>query len=249
MSTTLLQLHEISQRFGKLHVLDQLTLSVHAGETLGLIGPNGAGKTSLLNIASGFSKPYAGKVLFKNQDITRLDPAQRARLGLMRSFQSSQIFPQHTIQHNLALALRACTSKAYTWLGRPGPLRDSLEQADDIVASSLFGGRNDVVAGTLSYGEQRLLDLLISVAQHPQMLLLDEPTAGLSKQEAADAMALLAGLHHQSTVVLVSHDLDLVFEHCDRIAVLNLGRLTAVDTPEAIRRHEGAQTAYLGGAE
>ncbi|MGB6102591.1 MAG: ABC transporter ATP-binding protein [Pusillimonas sp.] len=249
MSHVLLQLQAVSQRFGQLQVLAGLSLSVLAGETLGLIGPNGAGKTSLLNIATGFSRPRTGQVLFKEKDITRLGPARRARLGIIRSFQSSHIFPQHTIQENLALSLRARDKGAYTWLGSSRVLRDSLAQAAQIVERSLFQGRGHERASSLSYGEQRLLDLLISLARQPELLLLDEPTAGLSKQEAVDAMALLQAMRSQSTIVLVSHDLDLVFEHCDRIAVLNLGELTALDTPEAIRRHEGAQQAYLGGAE
>lgn len=249
MSTVLLELQGISQRFGPLQVLDKLCLPVLTGETLGLIGPNGAGKTSLLNIASGFSKPRTGHVIFKGQDITHLGPPRRARLGIMRSFQSSQIFPQHSIRHNLALALRAGNTKAYTWLGSSVPLQTSLALADDIIEHSLFHRRSHRLAGELSYGERRLLDLLISLAQEPELLLLDEPTAGLSKQQAADAMTLLRDIHGKSTVVLVSHDLDLVFEYCDRIAVLNLGELAALDTPGAIRRHEGAQQAYLGGSQ
>lgn len=246
MSEVLLRLQAIHQRFGQLQVLNRVNLSVLAGETLGLIGPNGAGKTSLLNIASGFSRPRSGQVVFKDKNITRLGPARRARLGVTRSFQSSQIFPQHSLQHNLALALRATGAGAYTWLGSMAPLRASLEQADAILARSLFRGRSHLLASALSYGEQRLLDLLVSVAQQPELLLLDEPTAGLSKQEAADAMTLLHQAHGQSTIVLVSHDLDLVFEQCDRIAVLNLGELTALGTPDEVRRHEGAQQAYLG---
>ena len=246
MKDPLLRLQAVSQHFGGLRVLDGVSLSVRHGETLGLIGPNGAGKTSLLNIASGFIRPRAGRVLFKARDITRLTPAKRARLGLARGFQSSRIFPGHTIRHNLALALRAGDARAHAWLAGRRPLQSSLEQADEIIGRSLFRGRGDTVAGTLSYGEQRLLDLLISLAQRPGLLLLDEPTAGLSKQEAADAMALLRAAQGGSAIMLVSHDLDLVFDHCDRIAVLNLGTLTAVDTPEAIRRHEGAQQAYLG---
>lgn len=249
MSHALLQLQAISQSFGQLQVLNKLSLSVLEGETLGLIGPNGAGKTSLLNIASGFSKPRAGRVVFKERDITRLGPAQRARLGITRSFQSSHIFPQHTIQDNLGLALRAGDRRAYTWLGGTKALQSSLEQAHGIIERSLFKGRGLTFAGELSYGEQRLLDLLISLSQQPRLLLLDEPTAGLSSQEAADAMALLQAEHGKTTIVLVSHDLDLVFDHCDRIAVLNLGELTALDTPAEVRIHEGARQAYLGAVE
>lgn len=246
MSAEIFHLRGISQRYGQLQVLDDVHLSVHDGETLGLIGPNGAGKTSLLNIASGFSRPRAGRVVFRNRDVTRLGPARRARLGMVRSFQSSRIFPEHSIRHNLGLALRAHDRRAYAWLLGATAMRSSLDEADAMIERSLFRGRGDTLASALSYGEQRLLDLLISLAQRPALLLLDEPTAGLSKQEAADAMALLRAAHGRSAVVLVSHDLDLVFEHCDRIAVLNLGVLTAIDTPESIRRHEGARQAYLG---
>ncbi len=246
MKPALLHLRGISQSFGSLQVLRGIDLSIAAGETLGLIGPNGAGKTSLLNIASGFSRPRAGRVCFQERDITRLGASRRARLGIMRSFQSSRIFPQHSIRHNLGLALRTVRGGAYAWMGGSAALRESLEQADSLIAHSLFRGRGDAPAGALSYGEQRLLDLLISLAPRPPLLLLDEPTAGLSRQEAADAMALLRSAHGSSTAVLVSHDLDLIFEYCDRIAVLNLGELAALGTPEEVRRHEGAQRAYLG---
>ena len=249
MTPTVLELQSISQSFGSLQVLDNVSLSLAAGETLGLIGPNGAGKTSLLNIASGFAQPRKGQVIFKQHNIARLGPAQRARLGIVRSFQSSHIFPQHDIRHNLALALRANDARAYAWMGLSAAMRSSLEQADDIIGQSLFRSRGQTLAGELSYGEQRLLDLLISLAQRPELLLLDEPTAGLSRQEAADAMALLRAAHNQSAIVLVSHDLDIVFGHCDRIAVLNLGALTAVGAPDIVRQHEGARRAYLGSME
>jgi len=245
--SALLRLRAVSQHFGALCVLNQIHLDIYPGDTLGLIGPNGAGKTSVLNVASGFSRTHTGSVEFQGRDIRHLTPAQRARRGLLRGFQSSQIFPQHSIRHNLALALRARAPGAYAGLLGSKPLRASLEHAEAILAQSLFRGRGDILAHALSYGEARLLDLLLCLAPAPALLLLDEPTAGLSNAEAHAAMTLLQALRGASTVVLVSHDLDLVYAHCPRIAVLNLGELLVVDTRERVRAHAGARAAYLGG--
>lgn len=242
----LLSLQHISKRFGALQVLDDISFDVMPGETLGLIGPNGAAKTSLLNIVNGFSRADTGRLLLDGRDILPLAPGKRARLGMARCFQSSRIFPEHSLIDNLAFAIRIARGGAYRLFDRGASLARSREQAAAMLSQTLFRQQLHVPAGALSYGSQRLVDLLIALAGEPTLLLLDEPTAGLSRAESAEAMQLLHRFCAHSTRLLISHDLDLVFAHCQRIAVLNAGRLVAIDTTEAIRRHEGAQRAYLG---
>lgn len=240
-----LLLQDIHQRFGALHVLRGVTLALHRGETLGLIGPNGAGKTSLLNVISGFAQADAGQVMLAGRDISRLAPQARARLGLVRCFQSSHVFPEHSVRDNLVLALRASVGSA-RGVRAHGPLARSRAQAHALLGQTPLRGLGGVPARDLSYGQRRLLDLLIALAPKPALLLLDEPTAGLSTAEAAQAMQVVQDLCPHSTTLLVSHDLDIVFAHCDRIAVLNQGQLVTVGSADAIRSDEAAQKAYLG---
>lgn len=245
----LLSLQNISKRFGALQVLDDISFDVMPGETLGLIGPNGAGKTSLLNILNGFSRADTGRLLLAGKNITGLSPEKRARLGMARCFQSSHVFPEHSLIDNLAFSIRAAQGGAWRLFDPGGSLARSRAQAAGMLAQTLFREQMQLPAKALSYGGRRLLDLLITLAGEPELLLLDEPTAGLSRAESTEAMQLLQRFCAHSTRLLISHDLDLVFAHCQRIAVLNVGQLVAIDRTEAIRRHEGAQRAYLGVAQ
>ncbi len=244
--STLLSLHNIALRVGGLEILSDVSLDLHAGETLGLIGPNGAGKTTLFNIINGMAQPTAGQVLLDGKDLGAHSPIQRAQQGLVRSFQTSRIFPELNLLQNLALAVRVRTGCAYRWWGGHAARRQADTAAQALLAHSALAGRGQTPARNLSYGEQRILDLLIALAQQPRVLLLDEPTAGLSESESREVMALVHAMRGQCAVLLISHDIDIVFQECDRIAVLSSGVLLTTGTPEQVRRHDGARQAYLG---
>lgn len=244
--SVLLSTRELALQVGGLSILTDVSLELRAGETLGLIGPNGAGKTTLFNIISGLTRPTGGQVLLQGQDLRSLGPIERARQGLVRSFQTSRIFPELTLLQNLSLAVRIKKYCGYQWWGRKAARAASQHAAQALLEHSALAGRGHQLASALSYGEQRILDVLIALAQQPRVLLLDEPTAGLSESESRDVMALVHARRGQCAVLLISHDIDIVFQECDRIAVLSGGMLLTCDTPEAVRQHAGARQAYLG---
>ncbi|MGE8548281.1 MAG: ABC transporter ATP-binding protein [Alcaligenes sp.] len=244
--SALLSLRGVALRVGGLEILSCVDLDLQAGETLGLIGPNGAGKTTLFNIINGMARPSAGQVLLDGADLRAHSPIQRARLGLVRSFQTSRIFPELNLLQNLALAVRLKKGCGYRWWGRDAARRDSDAAALALLEHSALAGRGHIPARSLSYGEQRILDLLIALAQQPRVLLLDEPTAGLSESESREVIALVHAMRGQCAVLLISHDIDIVFQECDRIAVLSSGNLLTTGTPAQVRRHAGARQAYLG---
>jgi len=244
--TPVLQVAAIQKSFAAVPVLRQIDLEVGAGEALGLIGPNGAGKTTLFNIMSGFVTPDAGQVRLQGRDITHMTPECRARLGVVRTFQKSLVFPTMSVRRNVAMAVRAAQSTGYQWWRAAPALRQADAQAQALVEAGGLASRADTLAANLSYGEQRTLDLLIALAQRPRLLLLDEPTAGLSEAESHRLLDLIATHHADIALVLVSHDIDVVFRMCSRIAVMDLGVLIANDTPHAIRADARVIAAYLG---
>jgi branched-chain amino acid transport system ATP-binding protein len=244
----ILSVETVSKSFGELQVLTEVSFDVRAAETFGLIGPNGAGKTTLFNIITGFVLPDEGSVRFRGQEISRLKPIARARAGLVRSFQKSMIFSSLSVRENVALAVRSRLGFGTGWWGTSKLTRSADAEAEQILdrAGLLHCALTRV--GSLSYGEERMVDVLVSLAMEPALLLLDEPTAGLAKEESERLLGLVRYHDAGTSVVLIAHDLDVVFSRCDRIAVLELGRMLAVDTPAAIRSHEGVQRAYLGMA-
>lgn len=242
-----LRIEHVGKRFAATPVLHDVDCAVAAGETLGLIGPNGAGKTTLFNIVTGFVAPSSGRVLLAGSDLAGQDPAARARQGLVRTFQKSLTFPALTVRRNLALAALAHTGEGYRWWGGRAALRRAEAQADALLAGLLLATRADTPVADLSYGEQRIVDILIALAQCPRVLLLDEPTAGLSTAESDQVLELVRQRRSDAAVVLIAHDLDVVFRECDRVAVLDLGRLIALGTPQAVRDDPAVHAAYLGG--
>ncbi|MBU4612314.1 ABC transporter ATP-binding protein [Achromobacter sp. GG226] len=242
-----LRLEHVGKQFGATPVLHDVDCAVAAGETLGLIGPNGAGKTTLFNIVTGFVTPSSGRVLLGARDLAGQDPAARARLGLVRTFQKSLTFAALSVRRNLALAALAHAGDGYRWWGGRAALRRAEAQADALLADLPLAVRANVPVADLSYGEQRIVDILIALAQAPRILLLDEPTAGLSTAESEQVLALVRERRGDAAVVLIAHDLDVVFRECDRVAVLDLGRLIALGTPQAVRDDPAVHAAYLGG--
>jgi branched-chain amino acid transport system ATP-binding protein len=246
MTELLLRLQGLRKRFGSLIVTDEVTLDVHAGEMHALIGPNGAGKTTLINQISGLIAPDAGAVLFGGDDVTTLPPPTRALRGLSRTFQISSILPGFAVVENVALAVQARTGSSFRFFGNAAaepalniPAMAALEQAG-------IAHRANVRAGELSHGEKRALELAIALAMQPKLVLLDEPMAGIGREETERLVDLLLRLKGELTMILVEHDMAAVFALADRISVLIRGRLLTTGSPADVRADPQVIAAYLG---
>jgi branched-chain amino acid transport system ATP-binding protein len=242
----LLRVEKLVRRFGGIVATDNLSLDIAAGELHAIIGPNGAGKTTLISQLIGQLKPSGGTIRFAGQDITHLPAWKRSHLGLARSFQITSLLPDFTVADNVALAVQARTGHSFRFFGnarRERPLREAAQAA---LARVGLAERADVVVSKLSHGEQRELELAVALATRPQLLLLDEPMAGLGATESARMVKLLAELRREVTIVLVEHDMNAVFTLADRITVLVYGRVIACDVPAAIRINAEVKRAYLG---
>jgi branched-chain amino acid transport system ATP-binding protein len=232
--------------YGGVRALDGVSFQVREGERLAIIGPNGAGKTTLFNALIGAPPPSSGSVFLLSQDITHLPTHQRTHLGLARSFQLVTLFPRLSVMQHVQLALFGTRPSRYrlaTPVDACGDVRDAAGMA--LAAAGLWERREHLV-GNLAYGEQRKLELVMTLASGPRVLLLDEPAAGLTAAERADIAALIRDLANV-TVLIVDHDLDLVFGVADRILVMQHGQIIAEGTPEAIRADATVRDIYLGG--
>jgi branched-chain amino acid transport system ATP-binding protein len=242
----LLTVRGLRKHFGGLVATDGVDLDVAEGETLAVIGPNGAGKTTLIGQLSGDLRPDRGTIRFDGADVTSLPAPARSHRGLARSFQITSIFRDFTALDNVALAVQAHAGHSFRFW-RParaeaalrGPARAVLEQVG-------LGPRAETLAGTLAHGEQRQLEIAMALATRPRLLLLDEPVAGMGSDESQRMVELLRGLRGRHTLVLVEHDMDVVFALADRISVLVYGRVIATGPPEAIRLNADVRRAYLG---
>jgi len=242
----LLRVDNLVRRFGGILATDNLSLEVPRGELHAIIGPNGAGKTTLISQLTGQLTPNSGTIHFAGRDVTGLPAYKRSRLGLARSFQITSLLKDFTAIDNVALAAQAHDGHSFRFWGsaRKEPhLRAAARAALEHVG---LAARADVLVSELSHGEQRELELAVALATKPQLLLLDEPMAGLGVTESARMVALLKELRNEVTIVLVEHDMEAVFALADRITVLVYGRVIACDVPDAIRRHEEVKRAYLG---
>ena len=246
MAEPLLRIENLVRRFGGIVATDNLSLDIARGELHAIIGPNGAGKTTLISQLIGQLRPSAGTIHFAGQDVTHLPAWKRSRLGLARSFQITSLLPNFTAADNVALAAQARDGHSFRFFGnarQEKPLRAAAHAALDRVG---LLNRADVTVSRLSHGEQRELELAVALATKPQLLLLDEPMAGLGVTESARMVKLLAELRQEVTIVLVEHDMNAVFALADRITVLVYGRVIASDVPAAIRSNEEVRRAYLG---
>jgi len=238
----------VTVRFGAVAALQDVSLEIASGERRALIGPNGAGKTTLFDVITGARRPTAGRVLLADADVTRFSTSRRARLGLARTFQRSALFPNLTTAENLALAVRARMQTGW----RIWPSRMEREVANEVSSrldTAALAGLAQRRASTLAHGEQRALEIELALASQPRLLLLDEPMAGLSGEERQAAVARLRSLPEHVTLVLVEHDLDVVFAVAQRISVLDHGVVIADGTPAEIRADHRVQEVYLGRAE
>jgi branched-chain amino acid transport system ATP-binding protein len=242
----LLQVRALTKRFGGLTATDALGLEVQAGELHALIGPNGAGKTTLIHQLSGALRPDGGAIVFDRTDVTHRSQHQRVHLGLARSYQITSVFRSRSVLENLVLAVLARSGSSLRFwrpLARERALYDEAAEAAERVGLS---ARLDQPAGALAHGEQRQLEVGLTLATRAKLLLLDEPMAGMGPEESASMVALLAGLKGATTMLLVEHDMDAVFRLADRISVLVSGRIIATGAPDEIRRNAEVKRAYLG---
>ncbi|HEX3379840.1 MAG TPA: ABC transporter ATP-binding protein [Paraburkholderia sp.] len=241
-----LALYGIEKRFGATQILRGVDLEIEPGERHALIGPNGAGKSTLFNLIGGGARPSAGRIHLFGADITRLAPAAIARRGLARSFQSTSVFARLSVFDNLRCAAQLAERDRTRWWQRPTGTAAVDARTAGVLDAVGLGARRDVAAGTLSYAEQRALDLGIALAGGAHTLLLDEPTAGMNRAEAARAIELIRATTAGRTLLMVEHDMDAVFAIADRISVLVQGRIIASGSPAAIRADAAVRAAYLG---
>jgi branched-chain amino acid transport system ATP-binding protein len=242
----LLRVENLVRRFGGIVATDNVSLDVSSGELHAIIGPNGAGKTTLISQLTGQLLPHAGTISLVGQDITHVPAYRRSALGLARSFQITSLLLDFTALDNVALAAQAHDGHSFRFWGDARKERRLREAALAALNRVGLGSRADTLVSRLSHGEQRELELAVALATKPQVLLLDEPMAGLGITESARMVRLLQELRREVTIVLVEHDMDAVFTLADRITVLVYGRVIASDAPAAIRANEEVRRAYLG---
>jgi branched-chain amino acid transport system ATP-binding protein len=243
-----LEVTSLSCRFGALFAVRDVSLSVPAGARFGVIGPNGAGKTTLFNVLSGELRPASGTVRLHGKDVTRLSPPQRAALGLGRTFQITRLFADLTVRENLTLALHGLT-RAKLQLLRPWrTYRKEQRRAEELAASFGLGNRLEHKPSELSHGEMRELEVLLALATEPTVLLLDEPAAGLSPAERVDIQNLIRRLDPSLTIVVIEHDMNVLREVVDWIAVLHYGEFVVEGATADVQQHPAVRELYLGRA-
>jgi branched-chain amino acid transport system ATP-binding protein len=243
----ILRTESLSRNFGALQAVMNVNLLVRPGSVHSIIGPNGAGKTTLFNLLTGFLKPSAGKIFFKEEEITHLAPHRISRLGLGRSFQITSIFPELTVQENVRVAAQSRTKRSYHFLRSLSGLEGLEVAAQELLARVGLGDKGHLPAKHLSHGEKRILDIAIGLATKPGLLLLDEPAAGLVGDEINRLTGLISAISKEVTVVLVEHNIDVVLTISDVITVLYYGATIAEGTPQDIQKDEKVQEIYLGG--
>lgn len=248
MSEAALSLHDVRKNFGATAIIRGVNLEVGAGERHAVIGPNGAGKSTLFHLISGRFPVSSGTVALNGEPITGLKPYEIYRRGLSRSFQVTNIFPRLSVFENIRCSVLWSRGYRYAfWLG-VDRLRDVRERTEEVMAEIGLTGRRDVAAGVLTYAEQRALEIGLAVAGGAHVILLDEPTAGMSRGETEQAVHLIRKVTEGRTLVMVEHDMSVVFGLADRISVLVYGQIIASDTPARIRENEAVREAYLGQA-
>lgn len=244
--TLALSLRGVEKRYGATQILRGVDLVVEPGERHALIGPNGAGKSTLFNLIAGNARADAGRIELYGVDLNRMTPPAISRRGLARSFQTTSVFARLSVLDNLRCAASIAERDRSRWWHRWSGSREADARADAVLEAVGLSARRAVQAGTLSYAEQRALDLGIALASGAHTLLLDEPTAGMNRAEAARAIELIRETTAGRTLLMVEHDMDAVFSLADRISVLVQGRVIATGTPAAIRADEAVLAAYLG---
>ncbi|WP_238365931.1 ABC transporter ATP-binding protein [Mesobacterium pallidum] len=244
--SALLKIDGLNKSFGGIKATDDLSLEVAPGEIHAIIGPNGAGKTTLISQLSGMAKPDTGRILFKGRDITGQPAHKRAGLGITRSFQITSLVMELSVLDNIALSLQAREGHSFRFLKPARKVTHLREAGRALLARVGLEGKADMPTKALSHGEHRRMEVAIALGAGAELMLLDEPMAGLGFEESRDMVALLTGIKGQHTILLIEHDMDAVFALADRISVLVYGHIIATGTPEEIRANAAVQHAYLG---
>jgi branched-chain amino acid transport system ATP-binding protein len=246
MNEPILQVRRLAKRFGGLAAVEDVSLDVIIGELHAVIGPNGAGKTTLINMLSGDLSPSAGSIRFGGNEVAHLSPERRSRLGIGRSYQKVNIFAAFSALENCRLAAQSRDPRPWNWLRDAGSYDEIMTNARSALAQVGLSSRADSIAFTLSHGEQRQLEIAMSLATQPQLLLLDEPLAGLGIEEASRMVELIRRMGQTHAILLVEHDMDAVFQLARMLTVMVDGRVLASGMPDKVRADEQVQCAYLG---
>jgi len=247
---SLLRVENVSKAFGSLAAVRDVSLDVEPGELFAVIGPNGAGKTTLFNMISGMFQPSAGRIIFQDVDVTALSPERRVSAGMARTFQITEIFPELSVRDNIRIAVEVASGyRLRPWLSR-SRATEVEARVEEIVAMGGLDRHADRIAGELSHGDQRATEIMMTLALRPSLLLLDEPTAGMGDEETVHVTRLIDRLHRDQklTIILIEHDMRVVFHLARRIMVLAEGAVLALGTPDEIAANERVQSAYLGKA-
>ncbi len=250
---SLLETNALTKEFGGLTAVDGVSLEIDRGEVQAIIGPNGAGKTTFINCVSGLLTPTSGSVVFDGEDITALDSHDRVQRGISKSFQTASIFPEMTVEENVQIAAFGSVhgSFRFNFLKRRQDYEEVQDLTEEMLRSVELWTVRDEEAKNLPYGDKRRLEIGIALASEPELLFMDEPTAGMSPEETEETVDLIETLQEELglTIVLVEHDMEVIFRVSDRIAVLHRGSIIANETPEKIKGDPEVQEAYLGGVE
>jgi branched-chain amino acid transport system ATP-binding protein len=248
---SLLEARGLSRTFGSLIAIRDISFAIESGELRAVIGPNGAGKTTFFNLLSGLIPPTRGTILFEGHDITGVPANKRVDMGISRTFQVTEIFPELSVHENLLIAVESAAGlRLSPWTSRASR-QQVADRVQELLRVSGLAGKGRRLAGELSHGDQRATEIMMALALKPRLLLLDEPTAGMGEQETQDIVRLIRNLHRNEklSIVLIEHDMRVIFHLADRIMVLAEGSMLADGTPKEIAANEKVQAAYLGGAE
>ncbi|MEH7379295.1 ABC transporter ATP-binding protein [Bacillus sp. JJ1533] len=249
--TTILSIQHLSKHFGGLKVIEDITLEVSVGERVGLIGPNGAGKTTFFNMIAGDLNPSGGTITYYDQDITKVPNYKRTENGIVRTFQKNNLMFGLTVKENVLLVLQKMRKEHTHWWKSVSlkNYRALHEETDALLQEWNLEQYSDMKVQELSYGVQRQIEIVMAIAGKPKLLLLDEPTAGMSQVETDQIIALINKLPKEVTICMIEHDIDVLFGNMDRVIVLHTGKLIADGTPEAVRENEEVKEIYLGREE
>lgn len=246
MAEKLLEVANLNKSYGAIQATQNLHLSIEKGHIHALIGPNGAGKTTLVNQLTGDIFPDSGRIVYKSREITRLKDYQRARLGIARSFQITHIFENMTVAENMALAINACNGHSFRFWQNSLKSRTVKENLEHALSRVDLEHRAGLKASHLSHGEKRQLEVGMALVGNPELLILDEPMAGMGSGGTVELSKLITSLKGSVTILLVEHDMDVVFTLADMVTVLVYGHNILTDLPERVRKNEQVQAAYLG---
>ncbi len=241
-----LVVENLTKDFGGVRAVNEVSFSVEPGERLAIIGPNGAGKTTLFQLLSGMLTPTAGRIFVFGKDITKLPAHQRAALGIGRTFQITNLFLNLTVLDNVLLALEAGGMTRYNLIRPVSSYRHLVGQAEDILSQWGLSDRRNFPVRSLSYGEQRQLEIMLTLSQNRSFLLLDEPTCGLSPEEAQSFVSIIRGFSRDFTVLLIDHDMDVTFGIAEKVMVLHYGTVVAFGSPDEVKNNPQVQEIYMG---